>query len=481
MRGYGFKLLRVLAGLPVLVVVVLYMRHEMWVRDASEVKAQAVLCCVAALLVVSGVLGSLRLLSRRWRGLPDEVGWGAGFLFFLLTLAVSIPVGLATACLGRIMNVRTAEAWHWTNQGLREEADVVQAYLEWAEGADEEYYARKHDHAVLVAREREFLDMAYDDPRRARAQAEVEASREAQDRYYDAQRGGAGWFLREFTPMPAHIAEAEQRFDDLSYAEAVAKKTATALREYRAAFPQGRHTDEARAALRALYAEAEARYLDMVTKSEAEDAQAVAGVKALLTYLREHDLESPIVPVCFLPVEGLAGEVIEAAIRAETGSEKVVAVSPAFTPERSAARHGAVVERMNRALGWVVGDLFKLVERESGALADGPRFLVRYVVSGTGDAYSRKSEDALPVPARTFFVGIAFAFDFTLQVPGHEAEVDLDPTKGFRFAVRANPAPEFSVMGEGDAWTVYEAMASTAFDDFAGALARGYGLSAQGQ
>jgi hypothetical protein len=481
MGGYGFKLLRVLAGAPVLVGVVLYMRKEMWVRDASEVKAQAVLCCVAALLVVSGVLGSARLFSRRWRGLPDEVGWGAGFLFFLLTLGVSLPIGLGTAFLGRVMNVRTAEAWHWTNQGLREEADVVRGYLEWAEGDDEEYFGRKHDIAALQRRHREFLDLPYDDPRRDSMQREVDATRDAVDRYHQARRADGGWFLREFTPLNAHLVEAEQRFDDLSYAEAVAKKSATALREYRAAFPQGRHAEEARAALRARYAEAEARYLDMVTKSEAEDAQAVAGVKALLTYLREHDLESPVVPVCFLPVEGLEGEKIEAVIRAETGSEKVVAVSPAFTPQRNASRHGAVVDKMNTALRWVVGDLFQLVERDAKELADGPRFLVRYVVSGTGDAYSRKSEDALPVPERTFFVGIAFAFDFTLQVPGHEAELDLDPTKGFRFAVQAKPAPEFSVMGEGDAWTVYETMASTAFDDFAGALARGYGLAPQGQ
>lgn len=481
MRGYGFKLLRVLLGAPVLVGVVLYMRREMWVRDAGEVKLQAFLCCVAALLVVSGVLGSARLFSRRWRGLPDEVGWGAGLLFFLLTLAVSIPVGLGTALLGRVMNVRTAEAWHWENEGGRDDPDGPQQYLEWVESEDEEYCARRNDLASSPHLREELYALSPGDPRHREVETLLEPLLRAEERLHSAGRHQGAWFLRGFTDLSAHVVEAEQRFDDLSYAAAAAKKDATSLREYRRAFPGGRHAEEARAALRALYAEAEARYAEMVTRSEAEDAQAVAGVKALLTHLREHDLETPVVPVCFLPVEGLAGEAIEDAIRVATGAKLVTPVSPAFTPARNAARHGAVVEKMNTALRWVVGDLFQLVERESSALADGPRFLVRYVVSGTGDAYSRRSEDTLPVPERTFFVGIAFAFDFTLQVPGHEAELDLDPTKGFRFVVQARPAPEFQVSGEGTAWTVYETMAATAFDDFAGALARGYGLAAQGR
>jgi hypothetical protein len=237
--------------------------------------------------------------------------------------------------------------------------------------------------------------------------------------------------------------------------------------------------DEARSSLRNLYQFAERSYRAMATQAAA-DPEAVQGMIALLRYLGEQ--QSPRVTICFAPPEGIEGGAIDAFLRQETGSSKVHGVGPSFTAEQNRQREWRVVYAMQGAIRRVLGeDLFDL---EVGEIGDeGPRFLVRYRVVGTGDFYTLREQGVLPLSERDVYAGIGLVFDFSTQVPGSEYPPNPDPAQGYRFRTEAWPAMNFDVSYSAASMSlgapeesVYSKMVDTAFERFTAELARAYGF-----
>lgn len=296
---------------------------------------------------------------------------------------------------------------------------------------------------------------------------------EEQDHYEDAKGATATYTIKNYlwfadmakektpafivatAPLEAHRAEMQTRYDDARFKEAVDKKTAGALREYMKEFPKGGHFADAKKALHDLYADAEARY---VAHAKAADPKALEGMKALLGHLREQD--DPKVGIVYMPVEGLDGALIEEFVKKQTGSSKVAPVGPAFTKERNERREYEITKEMQSALRSIFSDDLFLLEAKD---QPGVRFVVRHKVKGSGDWYTRKQEDKLPLAERDVFVGIYVDFEVTLEVGAEK----------FPVKIVARPAPNFSVRSTA---SVYDVMAETAFSEFQQKVIAAYGF-----
>lgn len=422
-------------------------------------------------------------------GVPttSRPGWFLPGLASLLVLAVlGGGLGWGASRWARIRNIRNYEGRSWEQvessrkRDLSRQHHALEQYL---------FFAERHDPALLEARYqdvaglREVYEKWNDEPYSPSKQARQERVlflRGIHEGWRAAQRSDIRGLLEAYTPFTAHSRAALEGYDDVCFQEALEKKTAGALREYRRDFEKGRHREDAREVLRDMYRQAEARYLENAPTTDAPPA-AVEGMKSLLAYLREHDPEALQVPVCFLPVEGLEGGRIEDFVRALTGSKKVHPVSPAFSKAANQTREHRIVSHMDQALRWVVGDLFRLATGSLESSRDRPRILVGYQVVGTGIPYTMVAEKDLAREARNVYVGIALDFQFSLQVPAGDAPLSDDPAEGHHFPLRATPAPNFSAAGrnqgpEAFARAVYDAMAETAFAEVTRRLARQLGL-----
>jgi hypothetical protein len=256
-------------------------------------------------------------------------------------------------------------------------------------------------------------------------------------------------------PLDAHEPEIEALHDDVTWRGKAEKRSAVAAREYLKEFPKGRHVADAKKLLHELYMDAEATY---VARAKDAESKAVEGMKALLAHLREKD--DPGVGILFTPVEGLDGAGPETHVKKKTGSSKVEPVGPAFTKERNESREYAISNQLKKALGTVFSDDLFLFE---GKDKPGVRFVVRHKVKGSGDYYTNKKEEHLPLAQRTVYVGIYVEFEVTVEV-GEEK---------FPVKIIATPAPNFSVRNMS---SVYDVMAQTAFDEFGRKLVAAYGI-----
>ncbi len=265
-------------------------------------------------------------------------------------------------------------------------------------------------------------------------------------------------FLVGLAPLHEHRARAEEIYDEAVFREAKQAGTSKALRDYVKELPEGRHVADARAALAALYADAEARY---VIRAKGANDEAKAGMKALLAALRDQREDQPTVGIVFEPAQGLEGDRVEKHVRDETGSSKVEPVGPAFTKERNEIREGRIVAKMKDAFRSIFPeDLFALEAKDR----PGARFVVRHTVRGSGDYYTSKSEKDLPLAQRTVYCGIVVDFEVRLEVG----------ERSFPISFAASPAPNFSV---GKSESVYDVMAESAFYELQHQLIKAYGLS----
>lgn len=539
-EGYGWKLARVAVGGLAIAGLVFTVGGTSWLVRDRDARAYEILCMVAGAIGFSGLWGIFALLVARprpavvWsrlavavtgrgdapvefltraeaaaRGLPIGVGGPAGGpvppgedwaarlaaagvrdggrgsrLAWLVGLALVLGLGAGLGWggfqLARRENARKAEAMYWSRAVSGDRPEGWDDYLEWAEALDPTVVpARYGEPAALHRAYREWSDAPYSPAREARKDEILEGDA-AYWRWEQSKTSVAGEFLRRHTAFSAHVAEALTRFDDASFRVAREQKTAAALRGYRRRFPRGRHFDAAKEALRAMYRAALEKHRVRGAGPEV-DAAGVEGLGALLAHLCDRDPETAVLRVAFLPVEGLEGGPIEAAMQAATGSTKVHPVGPSFSAAANAARHRGLLEALGQGLRWTVGDLFVLAEGALDETRREPRILVRYRVRGTGVPYSLVSEEALPPARRNVYVGIAIDLDFTIQVPGPLGELADDPAVGARVSVAAVPAPNFKVRGltpdaGAFARAVYDRMAQTASDDLATSVARALAL-----
>ncbi len=456
-KSRSFGIWRILLGLLALALPIAFLVTQTWIRCYEECVAYTVSCCIGALLLTSGILAKFNFPT---------------ILHLLLVLAIGISMGFGGAHYARIQNVKNAYAHYREQNTSNWGVTGYEMFLQWAERNDPAVGEALHDYSALEKLEKVIYDMP-DTGERASLMMKLDPlERRGQERYNRVTH-----LLRQHTDFTDFWQKAVIEYEKVALEEAKKEQRAGALREFLDKFPKGKERDNARRALRELYKEAEERYLKL-KKGPKASPRAISGLKALLRYLREKDVEIPIIKVHFLPVVGLKGGKIEQIYEKMTGSKQIQAIEPSFNAKANAARHKSIVREMNNAMRYVVGDLFKL---EEGSLeGDEPRFLVKYQVLPTGAHYTLSSEKDKPLSQRRVWVGVAMKFLYSLQVPG-ATPMENTPEKGFLFSVTASPAPNFSVSGSApnSAWyarTVYSQMVQTAFAESANKLAEAYGL-----
>lgn len=476
-EGYAWKIVRLLIGPAVMAAV--FLKGFSWphsILRGVQLNFYTGFVFVGALLFSTGLLGILRLRMDRKPGAPPRSGTSK-LAWFAAAVLLAALLGGGEQFAGRVVNVRAAERTRFEDASSRNTADSWNSWRYFLRHHHGEPLVRTYDDPETRDRFKKVFEttLLMDDDRSALHQLSVRMEQQA---------GGAaewedyGWWLDTFTPVREHARAGETAYEDARFREAAADGSPGQLRAFRLEFPKGRHADEAKALLQARYREVEKRYADLVASKQA-NPESVAGVKSLLAWLRENDVDARMVPVCFLPVEGLDGDNLEEAVRKVVRPKEVVPVSPQFTAEVNQKRQYSVTYSMDKALRAVMGSLVALREAKADETRRQARFLVGYKVFGTGQVYSRVSENALPPDQRTVYVGIGMRFDCTIQVPSGGAPLDEDLGRGHRFTLTARPAPNFTAVGDKSgvsAGAVYSTMASTAFDNFRDSLIRGYGL-----
>lgn len=225
--------------------------------------------------------------------------------------------------------------------------------------------------------------------------------------------------------------------------------TATAYRGYLKEPANLRHREEARRAVATLYDRQIERYL-----SSGNGLAGAEAFAAMLRYLRDKDLVE--VPVTFES---------ESAVRNLTlsGRGHLVSVEPSFAPYRNRERERAVVKRIKDTVGRIFPA--DIITVDAWRDQEGPRIAVWYRYANLpGSFYYRTSQKALDPSDQTLYHGIEILWKVSLYLPDSTTPVHT-------FALRSEPAPNFSVRSAGSseaalAGAVYERMVETAFDDF---------------
>jgi hypothetical protein len=411
----GGKIFRIVLSIP-LIGVATAVWYDTYVNDSLRSLPQLAIA-LGSTLFFTNVVGLIRLRRDRKPGALPANKWA--------WFGVGLVLALVFSCLhyfaGRAWNVRMIEARFWESVPGKIGSEGPGGYVYWAKNT-----------------------------------------------------WGDEWWLETFTPFKAHLAEATAKYGEARYAEVMAKPEVKELRKYRAEFP-GVHSVETAAPIAAKYREALANY-DKLIEGKETDAESVKGLRALFTWLGEHDVDSDQVRVVFLPFEDLKAAEFEGAVQKETGAREVAPVSVAFTAYANSQRANGVLNSLNSAIGPISGELFQLSDRFDQVAR--PRFLVGEKVGLSGSLYSSDDEREWPMSKKKIFIGIAMTFDCTLQIPKGEEPLDDDLEHGFHFQLRAKPSPHIEARGREKIADedIYGAMASSAFSDFRERLIKSYGL-----
>jgi hypothetical protein len=372
---------------------------------------------------------------------------------FIIAVVLAIPLAVLLAFAGRALNVRNHEALMWSYPQRTDTSAEWRSYL-YSMGSMHEALRATRERTEALTRVTKVLAAL---PSESKAHEPVYALK-----VHLEQTGGidrdASWWLDTFTPVRAHFEEATRRYGEARFREVMKKKDTSELRAYRLEFP-GQHVEDTAAALRKKYADARKRY-DALIDGKQTDAAAVAGIRALLA---TENLDAFVVPVVFLQVAGLEAPELEALVK-RLGVREVFPVAPSFTEQRNAGRQHAVVWSMNKAIAPVAGDLFSLSEIALEDASD--RIVVAQKVFPSGSVYSPVADRDKPISEQSVSIGIAMAFDCTVETRGHPRH---------RFSMVAKPASEISTAKMAGS-EIYHAMANSAFDDFRVQLLRAYGF-----
>jgi hypothetical protein len=251
--------------------------------------------------------------------------------------------------------------------------------------------------------------------------------------------------------------------DDLRWNTAFTTRTATAYRLYIASRPDGRHSNEAHAAISALYdktansyrtsAGLESEGIEAVIKI-LEYAKATGHYKVLVNFSDDNEIPPNI----------------DERLRSVAGFSRIVPVLPSFTEQMNRAREDRILERITKSFGKVIpGDILQFAIGASSG--KDPVFNVDYKIKTSGEVYYPEKQEHLPEANRDWYTGVSFRWKFNIAVP--------DSTDSrFQFSLDSRPADLFNVAyqqaGTGSTELspiqVYGAMADSAFDDFGSKL-----------
>lgn len=434
---------RIFLGAVPLVAAAIYLVNSDRVLDTQEVLIATGAIALGALLLVSGLIGAMRLSTVRSKQLPrptaaERVTWG------LLTLMLAVAVAIMVAGAARARNVMLVEQAAWQRAVQGDSPASYKQYLAFV--ADNRPTRATGVQRLVRLNDTEWMFDMFTD-----SVANVPAATAALDdtSYRDALKDGRPEALRDYLKAfnpGRHVGDASLALDDAIYREASDAGTVVAFRDYRNQYARGRHARDARRALQDLYTRAEADYDALVAEHKADPA-AAAAFKRLLTALREDDVDRTRVPVAFAAAPNL--ETLTAALKQKPGTT-LAPLAPAFAAPLTEERQQLVVKDLNDALGPTVGHLFRLELADAAETRGELRFYVQPQVRATGD---------VAVAGAAAQAALEFTFLTTIQVP---------ETKSTPHVFVSKPAPK------PDAG--YEGVIDAAYSDYRAALLKAFGL-----
>ena len=273
-------------------------------------------------------------------------------------------------------------------------------------------------------------------------------------------------------------------FDDLNaWKSAQRSNTASAMREYGLAHPNGRFASAARQRLNGFTEEALTRYRAQLPADH--DSQAVLAIEALLEQARVTGNYS--VAVTFVGMNAVPDDIHQTLNRRHRIGG-TLAVGDAFSAARMQAREHIAFQAVQSAFRVVIpGDVLNLKRLGGRAPSDSndpfedvfPKGLaataegdgvvgaiaITYQTNASNSLYYRESQEHIPEVSRPYYPGIVFEWRCGIGIVG--------VPESYEFQLESKPAEKFTETQAG----VYEDMTGSAFSDFRQELVRRLGLT----
>lgn len=262
-------------------------------------------------------------------------------------------------------------------------------------------------------------------------------------------------------------------FDDsLSWEKAVNANTPSSYREYIHNLPSGRFKTDASARLKVFYDEAETRYRSLIGSEY--DENAVSAIVALLQHAREtHEYQ---VKVDFERTANVPSDLIDQ-LKTEFEVNNVLPLGTAFTNEKMMARETELLLHIRNAFQKVFqNDVLEIVESCSNAC---PQLKVKYETSFLETIYYNVKEEKIKYEDRNWIPGILIEWLFELNITEGKQNYSFDlesaPAEDIFYDTEAE-VTDLSNPSDADQNSFYNAMVSSAFEDFSAHLVFNLGL-----
>jgi hypothetical protein len=250
--------------------------------------------------------------------------------------------------------------------------------------------------------------------------------------------------------------------DELRWNLAKEATNASEVRKYLAARPEGAHRTEAQSRIDQFYADARKSYL------ASADQENTAGVEAVLRMMEYAQRSGHYVVAVKFYSQNNISPTLESDLSRKYNVTTLVPLGTSFSDGANVRRQASVLHKTAETFQRVIpGDIldFEMTEGEP----DEMQLEIEYSVSDNESLYYPVSQENRPEYQRNFYAGIAYEWNMTIRIPGHEPTTvafSSRPASLFRVAYQRVSSSSYAGGAEPNATEVYSAMADSAFADF---------------
>lgn len=270
-------------------------------------------------------------------------------------------------------------------------------------------------------------------------------------------------------------------FDDQkSWDSAQSISRASSFREYLQTHPHGRWASNANEKLQSLYDAAEQKYQSGLNNGY--DQKAVDAVLQTLRYAKA--TQNFHVKIAFERHNEIPADIVEQ-LKKEYDVKKILPFDDTFSEDKMIRREGHLFTVVANGFREVIPD--DILEFSDQCVGECVTFLIKYKVSSKDSLYYDPREKKLPEADRTWNPGIFIDWDFNVTTPNQSQNynftlsslpaehITYDSNAPENLSENINVEEEMKV----DKSNLYDAMVSSAFDDFKANLVYRMGIGAE--
>ena len=270
-------------------------------------------------------------------------------------------------------------------------------------------------------------------------------------------------------------------YDDVkSWNAAASFNRASSYRTYLQTHPQGRWAGDAQEKVQNLYDVAEQKYQASLNKGY--DQKAADAVLQTLKYAKT--TQNHRVKVVFERHNEIPSDIVEQ-LKKEYGVKKILPFDDTFSEDKMIRRESNLLTVVTDAFRKVIPD--DILEFSSECVGDCVTFLIKYKVSSKDSIYYDPREKKLSDIDRTWNPGIFIDWDFSVRTPNQPQTYDFSLTSlpANHITYDSNAVEDLSGKVDVekemlvDKSNLYDAMVSSAFDDFKANLVYRMGIGVE--